>query len=168
MPPAGQPRPDAAAYDSFRMWLEAELDRAAAATPNPGRKEPFHRLNRAEYQNAIRDLLAFDVDVTDDLPADDASYGFDDMAGVLRMSPTLMERYLVAADVPEDLPQDDRLDDLPFGTRGGAMPSPPRPGSVPRTIGFFINPPSATFQAIQAPPSSPCLAAPRRMKRSMV
>ena len=91
MPPAGRPRPDAAAYDSFRMWVEAELDRAAAARPNPGRTEPFHRLNRAEYQNAVRDLLAFDVDVADDLPADDASYGFDNMAGVLRMSPTLME-----------------------------------------------------------------------------
>ena len=141
MPPAGRPRPDTAAYDSFRLWVEAELDRAAAARPNPGRTEPFHRLNRAEYQNAVRDLLALDVDVADDLPADDASYGFDNIAGVLRMSPTLMERYLVAAArisraavgtpvlfpqvdtfrVPEDLPQDERLDNLPLGTRGGAL-----------------------------------------------
>ena len=141
MPPAGRPRPDTAAYDSFRLWVEAELDRAAAARPNPGRTEPFHRLNRAEYQNAVRDLLALDVDVADDLPADDASYGFDNIAGVLRMSPTLMERYLVAAArisraavgtpvlfpqadtfrVPEDLPQDARLDNLPLGTRGGAL-----------------------------------------------
>ena len=69
--------------------MEAELDAAAAAAPNPGRTEPFHRMNRAEYQNAVRDLLAFDLGVADDLPADDASYGFDNMAGVLRMSPTL-------------------------------------------------------------------------------
>ena len=141
MPPAGRPRPDPPAYDDFRRWVEAELDAAAAAAPNPGRTEPFHRLNRAEYQNAVRDLLAFDLDVAGDLPADDASYGFDNMAGVLRMSPTLMERYLVAAAkisrgavgtavlfpgadtfrVPEDLPQDDRLDNLPFGSRGGTL-----------------------------------------------
>ena len=141
MPPAGRPRPDPPAYDDFRRWVEAELDAAAAAAPNPGRTEPFHRMNRAEYQNAVRDLLAFDLDVADDLPADDASYGFDNMAGVLRMSPTLMERYLVAAAkisrgavgtavlfpsadtfrVPEDLPQDDRLDNLPFGSRGGTL-----------------------------------------------
>ena len=63
-----------------------ELDRAAAASPNPGRTETFHRLNRAEYHNAIRDLLALDMDVADLLPADDSSYGFDNIAGVLRRS----------------------------------------------------------------------------------
>jgi hypothetical protein len=141
MPPAGRPRPDKPAYDGFVSWLETELDRAAAARPNPGRTEPLHRLNRSEYQNAIRDLLALDVDVSSLLPSDDASYGFDNIAGVLKMSPTLMERYLSAARkisrlavgtptlipnvdtfrVQEDLPQDDRLDGLPFGTRGGAL-----------------------------------------------
>ena len=97
MPPSGQPRPDKSTYDGFASWLETELDRAAAAKPTPGRTDPFHRLNRAEYHNAIRDLLALEIDVASDLPADDASYGFDNMAGVLRMSPTLMERYLVTA-----------------------------------------------------------------------
>ena len=97
MPPVGKPRPDPAAYEEFTSWLEGELDRAAAAHPNPGWNPLFHRMNRAEYQNAVRDLLAVDVDVRSLLPADDASYGFDNMAGVLRMSPTLMERYLSAA-----------------------------------------------------------------------
>ena len=76
------------------------MDTAAAARPNPGRVEAFHRLNRAEYRNAVRDLLSLDLDagdVSEWLPADDASYGFDNIAGVLRFSPTLMERYLVAA-----------------------------------------------------------------------
>jgi mono/diheme cytochrome c family protein len=141
MPPAGLPRPDRTAADSFTSWLEGELDRAAHAHPDPGRTEPLHRLNRAEYQNVIRDLLALEVDVTSLLPADDASYGFDNIAGVLKVSPTLLERYLAAARkisraavgtpvavpsvesvrVPEDLPQDDRLEGLPFGTRGGTL-----------------------------------------------
>ncbi|HLF13189.1 MAG TPA: DUF1592 domain-containing protein [Gammaproteobacteria bacterium] len=114
-------------------------DRAAAAAPNPGRTEPFHRLNRSEYQNAIRDLLDVEVDVAELLPADDASYGFDNIAGVLKVSPTLLERYLAAADevsrlaigtpspfanidyfrVPDDRAQDQRAPGLPFGTRGG-------------------------------------------------
>ena len=97
MPPAGAPRPDKAAHDGFATWLESELDRNAAARPNPGRTEPFHRLNRAEYRNAVRDILDLDVDVASLLPADDVSYGFDNIAGVLKMSPTLMERYLAAA-----------------------------------------------------------------------
>jgi mono/diheme cytochrome c family protein len=141
MPPPGLPRPDAATYASFIYSLERALDRAAAAHPNPGRKAPFHRLNRAEYQNAIRDLLAVDVDVSSLLPGDDASYGFDNIAGVLRISPTLMERYLgaahkisrlavgVAPSIPtvdtvqlrEDLPQDEQVDGLPPGTRGGTL-----------------------------------------------
>jgi hypothetical protein len=139
MPPAGLPRPDAASVDGLATWLESELDRAAAASPDPGRTEPLHRLNRNEYKNAIRDLLAVDVDVTSLLPSDDASYGFDNVAGVLKTSPLLMERYLTAAQrisriavgtppaapdvntfpVPDDLSQDDRLEGLPFGTRGG-------------------------------------------------
>jgi mono/diheme cytochrome c family protein len=141
MPPAGAPRPDKAAHDAFAAWLESELDRTAAARPNPGRTEPFHRLNRAEYRNAIRDLLDLDVDVASLLPADDVSYGFDNIAGVLKMSPTLMERYLVAAQkvsrlavgtplpapsidyfrIADDLSQDEQLPGLPFGTRGGTL-----------------------------------------------
>ena len=141
MPPAPRPRPDETTYDAFAGWLEAELDRAAAARPNPGRTEAFHRLNRAEYHNAIRDLLALDVDVTELLPADDASYGFDNIAGVLGMSPTLLERYLSAAKkvsrlavgnptlsptantfrLAADYSQDDRIEALPFGSRGGMV-----------------------------------------------
>src|SRR5207302_11177986 len=82
---------------AFVTWLESELDSAALAHPNPGRTESLHRLNRAEYKNVIRDLLGLDVDVDALLPADDASYGFDNIAGVLKMSPTLMDRYLAAA-----------------------------------------------------------------------
>jgi hypothetical protein len=141
MPPADRPRPDEAANDAFVAWLESELDRAAAAAPNPGRTEAFHRLNRAEYHNAVRDVLAIDLDVADLLPADDSSYGFDNIAGVLRISPALMERYLAAAKtisrlavgtepaavdsdvyrVAPDLQQHDRVDGLRFGTRGGTL-----------------------------------------------
>ena len=139
MPPPGRPRPEKAIHDGFAAWLEAGLDRVAAANPNPGRTEPFHRLNRTEYQNVIRDLLHLRVDVESLLPPDDASYGFDNIAGVLKMSPTLMERYLSAAQkisraalgtpppfpnvdyfrVADDLQQDDQLEGLPVGTRGG-------------------------------------------------
>ncbi|MCH8265363.1 MAG: DUF1587 domain-containing protein, partial [Proteobacteria bacterium] len=97
MPPAGLPRPEPATLDGFRTWLETELDTAAAARPNPGRTATFHRLNRAEYGNAIRDLLALEIDVDDFLPADDAGYGFDNIGGVLRMSQSLLERYLDAS-----------------------------------------------------------------------
>ena len=141
MPPPGQPRPDRTTVDRFASWLETELDRSAAAAPNAGRTEAMHRLNRAEYRNVIRDLLSVEIDVASLLPADDASYGFDNIAGVLRFSPLLLEKYLVAAGrvsriavgiaptapnfdvfrVPDDLPQDDRLEDLPFGTRGGTL-----------------------------------------------
>ena len=144
MPPAGRPRPDVPASEGFVSWLETELDAAAVARPNPGRIEAFHRLNRAEYRNAVRDLLHLDIDASDVsawLPADDASYGFDNIAAVLRFSPTLMERYLVAAKqvsrlavgmppafpnfdvfrLADDLPQDDRFEKLPFGTRGGTL-----------------------------------------------
>ena len=84
MPPLGRPRPDGEAYDRLSSWLEAELDSAHHRRPNPGRTETFHRLNRAEYRNAIRDLLALELEIDHYLPADDASYGFDNMAGVLR------------------------------------------------------------------------------------
>jgi mono/diheme cytochrome c family protein len=141
MPPAGMPRPDHATSDGLASWLEREIDRAAAANPNPGTKAPFHRLNRAEYQNVIRDLLDLEVDVRDLLPPDDASYGFDNIGGVLKINQPLMERYLSAArrisriaigsaDAPAtsltvrlrpDLPQFDRVEGLPFGTRGGTV-----------------------------------------------
>jgi len=139
MPPSGAPRPDRDTQTAFVNWIEGEIDRAARAKPDPGRTEPFHRLNRNEYQNAVRDLLALDVNVSALLPADDASYGFDNIAGVLKVSPTLMERYLAAAQkisrlavgvappaptvdyyrVSDDLRQDDHLEGLPLGTRGG-------------------------------------------------
>ncbi len=141
MPPAGRPRPDEATSAGLAMWLETELDRAAAARPNPGRTQTFHRLNRAEYRNAVRDVLGLEVDVDELLPADSASYGFDNIAGVLRVSESLMERYLTAArrisravvgttsptavaqtyTVSPALPQDDHIEGLPYGTRGGAL-----------------------------------------------
>jgi hypothetical protein len=140
MPPLGRPRPDERTYDAVIADLESVLDRAAAANPNPGRTDTFRRLNRTEYQNAIRDLLALDVDVAALLPKDDAGYGFDNVS-VGGLSPTLLERYLSAAQkvsrlavgspvrtpgaavvlVPPDLTQEDHLDGLPFGTRGGTI-----------------------------------------------
>ena len=96
MPPPGLPRPDAASYASLAAHLEKELDRAAAAHPNPGRPG-IRRLNRTEYANAIRDLLAVEIDGTALLPAETLAYGFDNIGGVLSMSPGLFERYLSAA-----------------------------------------------------------------------
>jgi hypothetical protein len=139
MPPAGLPRPERTAQQAFLAWLEGELDRAAAAAPDPGRTEPFHRLNRTEYRYAVRDLLDLDLDVAALLPPDDASYGFDNIAGVLKLSPTLMERYLNAAQkisraavgtpppfpavdafrVGDDVSQEGRLPGHAIGTRGG-------------------------------------------------
>ncbi len=98
MPPVDRPRPPEETYEVLTAWLASEIDRFAAANPNPGRTEAFHRLNRAEYANAVRDLLALDVDVEALLPADDIdANGFDNMADVLTVSPALMERYLSAA-----------------------------------------------------------------------
>src|SRR5439155_17277835 len=96
MPPQGVRRPDATTYHGLTAWLEGELDRVAAASPNPGRPM-LHRLNRAEYANAIRDLLALDVDAASLLPPDDSAYGFDNISDVLGVSPSLQERYLAAA-----------------------------------------------------------------------
>jgi mono/diheme cytochrome c family protein len=139
MPPAGLPRPDKTTYEGLTAWFERELDRASEANPNPGRVPAFHRLNRAEYHNAVRDLLGLKVDVASLLPSDDSSYGFDNIGDILRVSPTLVESYLEAARrisqeavgdpgigretfnyrVPADLTQDYWLEGLPFGTRGG-------------------------------------------------
>jgi len=138
MPPAGQARPDHATYDALASWLEDTLDHAARVNPNPG-KPTLHRLNRTEYANAIRDLLALDIDVTSLLPQDDSTHGFDNIADALRVSPLLLEQYVTAARkisriaighgavlpttevyrAPADLNQDNRFENLPFGTRGG-------------------------------------------------
>jgi len=140
MPPPGRPRPDAAVVDGVVTRLETELDAAAVIDPNPGRTDSVHRLNRAEYQNAVRDLLALDVDVTSLLPVDSGDeHGFDNIANMLSISPTLLDRYLSAArklsrlaiglpprapsteDYRVLLTQDGYLgEDLPFGSRGGA------------------------------------------------
>ncbi|HEX7237488.1 MAG TPA: DUF1587 domain-containing protein, partial [Gammaproteobacteria bacterium] len=96
MPPASQPRPDPTERAQFLAYLEHELDAHARAQPNPGRPA-LHRVNRTEYANAIRDLLALEIDATALLPADDSSYGFDNVAGSLGVSPVLLERYVAAA-----------------------------------------------------------------------
>ena len=141
MPPAGSPRPAEATYRSVASWLETAIDTVALARPDPGRGETFHRLNRAEYHAAVRDLLAVDVDVAELLPADDTyEHGFDNNGDVLSISPDLVGRYLSAARrisrlavgippigpavatyrVHPGLVQDDRQDDLlSFGSRGG-------------------------------------------------
>ena len=91
MPPPGMPRPDQPTYDSFAAYLMTELDRVATAKPNPGRPA-IQRLNRAEYTNAIRDLLDLDIDGASLLPADDSSYGFDNIGDVLTVSLTLLDK----------------------------------------------------------------------------
>ncbi len=96
MPPDGARRPEPAVYDALTAWLTTELDRAGAATPNAGRPR-LHRVNRAEYANAIRDLFDLTVDTATLLPADDSAYGFDNVADALGVSPSLQERYLSAA-----------------------------------------------------------------------
>lgn len=96
MPPPKLPRPTPAAASTFTAWLESQLDHAAAAHPNPGRPA-VHRLNRAEYANAIRDLFGLHIDTTALLPVDDSGYGFDNVADVLSVSPSLLERYMSVA-----------------------------------------------------------------------
>src|SRR5205814_8667867 len=94
--PAGLPRPDEAGYETFIKYIEGERDRLVDAKPNPGRLT-IHRMNRTEYANAIRDLLAIEIDVADLLPADDIGYGFDNIGDVLSVSPLLLERYVAVA-----------------------------------------------------------------------
>ncbi len=97
MPPAGMPRPDNATYESVAAWLESEIDRAGAAHVNPGRSASLHRLNRAEYANAVRDLIAVDVDAPAMLPPDEQAFGFENNAEALSMQPALLDRYVAAA-----------------------------------------------------------------------
>lgn len=140
MPPIGRPRPDRSTSDELASWLEGELDRAAAQNPNPGGLDAMRRLNRTEYRNTIRDLLDLDVDVAELLPADDSSSGFDNVS-LGGLDPGRLEAYLSAARkvsrlavgtragspvaeivvvLPSDFRQDDHIEGLPFGTRGGA------------------------------------------------
>ncbi len=138
MPPASEPRPKEADRVALMTYLETSLDKVAANNPNPGRPA-LHRLNRTEYANAIRDLLALDVDTKELLPGDDSSFGFDNVAGSLGVSPVLIERYANAAAtiarlavgdsrmtaerkthyVPNFWMQSEHVDGLPYGTRGG-------------------------------------------------
>ena len=138
MPPAGRPRPDRETYARLTAFLETELDRAAAANPDPGRADALRRLNATEYRNAIRDLLDLEIDVAALLPADDSSAGFDNVS-LGGLDPGRLERYLTAARrisrlavgaplrsavadtfiVPSDLNQTGHVEGLPFGTRGG-------------------------------------------------
>src|SRR5262245_26467671 len=144
MPPAGSPRPNSATYVSVATFIESELDRASSAKPNPGMIPLLHRLTRTEYQNAVRDLLALDalpkeMDISLLLPADNVSSGFDNIADLLFVSPATMERYLDAArkvsrlavgdpEMPvmvnthrlhPEQQQEERVEELSFGTRGG-------------------------------------------------
>ena len=139
MPPPGPPRPDDDTYDSLANYLETALDKAAAARPNPGRPAVY-RLSRFQYANAIRDLIALEIDAASLLPADDSGYGFDNIGDVLTVSPLLLEKYLSAAatvsrlavgdpslaptstefHVPPATVQNERESrDLPIGSRGG-------------------------------------------------
>jgi mono/diheme cytochrome c family protein len=136
MPPTNVPQPPTADRLAMLTWLERALDTAAAAHPSPGRTETLRRLNRTEYQNAIRDLLALDIDAASLLPADESGHGFDNV-NVGDLSPTLLDRYISAANkisrlavgqaslqndvflLPADLTQEEQLPGLPIGTRGG-------------------------------------------------
>src|SRR5688572_14375601 len=140
MPPIGKRRPDEKSYNSTVKELTTALDRVAARNPNPGRTETFRRLNRTEYQNAIRDLLDLRIDAAALLPKDEASHGFDNVT-VGTLSPTLLDRYITAAQkigqlaigaprkkpggdtyrIPADVTQEEHVEGLPIGTRGGLL-----------------------------------------------
>lgn len=140
MPPQGMPRPPVESITALVTFLKTTLDQAALANADPGRA-PIHRLNRTEYANAIRDLLAVEIDPAEFLPPDDESDGFDNIADALRVSPTLMDQYLAASrkiaelavgdmditpvsrvvQVPPDRSQERHIEGLPLGTRGGVL-----------------------------------------------
>ncbi len=167
MPPPNREQPPMESKLAFTQWLEGALDQHAATNPNPGRAT-LRRLNRAEYANAVRDLLAIEADVTELLPTDDSGYGFDNIADVLSMSSTLMDRYIVVAGkisrlavgrgiskpvvttylVPKDgsvlnqgIPSwDERAsDDLPLDSRGGAVFDYYAPYDAVYEIGAYLN-----------------------------
>ena len=133
MPPPGAPHPSKAAVDAFTAKLESSLDAAAASHPNPG-APAIHRLNRAEYSNAIRDLLGIEIDASATLPTDDSGYGFDNIADVLSTSPVLLERYISVARAASRLaigdtnikPTRDRYTPPDFGPPGSGPPRPDR------------------------------------------
>ncbi len=140
MPPIGEARPDDSEYNAVVAHLRSALDRGAVENPNPGRTDTLRRLNRTEYQNAIRDLLALEIDATTHLPNDEPSHGFDNVT-VGNLSPTLLERYVTAAQkiarlavgapakfpsgdtfrIRPDLTQEEHVEGLPIGTRGGTL-----------------------------------------------
>jgi hypothetical protein len=140
MPPVGKNRPSDKSYDEVIGDLTSSLDRISAKDPNPGRTETFRRLNRTEYQNAIRDLLALDINAADLLPKDDATLGFDNV-GLANLTPTVLNRYITAAEkvsqlaigaprrapggdtfrIPPDVTQEEHVEGLPLGTRGGTL-----------------------------------------------
>jgi len=166
MPPAGLPRPSAETIRSFASTLENGVDQAALAHLNPGRP-PLHRLNRTEYANSIRDLLNVDVDVSQLLPPDDSSHGFDNMADVLTISPALMEGYIRAAgrisreavgdkmapaltttyQLSRTISQTRHLDGAPMGTRGGIVVTHdfPADGEYTFKLGFYYSPTGPLF-----------------------
>ena len=140
MPPPNMPQPSMEDRRALLSWLETSLDKAAAAKPNPGRTETLRRLNRTEYQNAIRDLLSVDIDAASLLPADESGHGFDNVT-VGDLPPALLDRYISAAQkisalaigstqtslqsdiirVPPDVTQEGDVSGLPIGTRGGVL-----------------------------------------------
>ena len=167
MPPVNKPQPSASEHKEFSSWLQTSLDNYSIENPNPGRST-IRRLNRAEYSNAVRDLLALDVDIKDELPADDSGYGFDNIADVLTVSPTLMERYIrVAGKISKlavglgpnepfstiyTLPKDGSImnqgipsynhrmgDHLPLNSRGGGEFSYYAPHDGTYKIGGYLN-----------------------------
>src|SRR3954471_23190048 len=140
MPPIGKKRPDETTYNSTVAQIARLLDAEAAKNPNPGRTETFRRLNRTEYQNAVRDLVGVEIDATALLPKDDAGHGFDNVT-VGNLSPALLDRYITAAEkisqlavgtprehvggdtfrIRPDITQEEHVEGLPIGTRGGAL-----------------------------------------------
>jgi mono/diheme cytochrome c family protein len=158
MPPAGAKRPDASSIDALTAALESRMDELAATNPNPGWR-PFQRLNRAEYTRAVQDLLGLEVDVTAFLPADTMSHGFDNVADVQGMSPTLLEGYMRAASQISRLAVGDReatasavtykagrtmsqmrhVDGAPMGTRGGIAVTHIFPADGDYTIGVNLH-----------------------------
>ena len=177
MPPAGLPRPELAQVKTFVASLETAVDRAAAADPNPG-KPSLHRLNRFEYANSVRDLLGIEIDPAQFLPADDSSHGFDNMAEVLNISPTLMEGYIRAAGrisrlavgdpkmspivetyhVPQSFSQTVHVEGTPFGTRGGisVMHNFPADGEYVFKMTFYYSSIGPVFGASQKPGVQKC------------